>query len=73
MTKVRAKMRCSMVQHTEVGHTVRVEPVTSGSEENDQFYRYTPSGHVELSVVSQETADLFRVGEEYYVDFTPAK
>jgi hypothetical protein len=49
---------------------VKLSPVSSGSPENESFYRYTPSGQIELSVVKPETSAQFELGKEYYVDFT---
>lgn len=51
---------------------IKMRPVTSGSDENKQFYKYTPSGNLDLGVVSPALAVSFHLGEEYYVDFTPA-
>lgn len=45
-------------------------PVTSGSEENKKFFSYTPSGTIKLSSIA---AEMFDVGMEYYLDFTPAE
>jgi hypothetical protein len=41
--------------------------VTGGNKENESFWRYTPSGRIELSAIRD---DLFEVGKEYYIDFT---
>lgn len=42
-------------------------PVSGGSEENKQFFAWTPSGSIRLSTVIE---DHFKAGKEYYVDFT---
>lgn len=48
-------------------------PVTSGSEENKSFSKYTPSGKIEMYITKDTQAvDAFEVGKEYYVDFSPA-
>lgn len=52
---------------------VKLRPVTSGSKENEEFYKYTPSGNVDLGTINQEAADFFEFGKEYYLDFTEAK
>lgn len=52
--------------------TVRLVPVTSGSDENKAFYAATPSGQIELGVISADTAAKFPIGGEMYADFTPA-
>jgi hypothetical protein len=74
---VRAKMVCGSVDRTGTGeneqYSIRLSPVTSGSKENESFYKYTPGGTIIMEVVSPETAGYFQVGKEYYVDFTEAK
>ena len=52
--------------------TIKLQPVTTGSEENRAFYTATPSGEIHLSVVPVEVGKQFDIGKEYYVDFTPA-
>lgn len=51
---------------------IKLHPVTSGSEENKSFYASTPSGQIEMGVVHKEVSDQFDIGQEFYVDFTPA-
>jgi hypothetical protein len=48
-----------------------MRPVTSGSDENKEFFRWTPSGELKMTIKS-EVADQFPVGSEIYVDFSPA-
>jgi hypothetical protein len=43
--------------------------VTGDSPENKEFFAATPSGIAEVSTVRQ---DHFQVGQDYYLDFTPA-
>ena len=73
MIKIRAKFVCMEAEVAYPGadySTVRLNPVIGGSEENEEFYKATPGGDIELQVVKNETAQLFEVGKEYYVDFT---
>lgn len=78
---VRAKFFCS--QKGEVASApgtsdhnknvnIVLNPVNGKSEENEQFFKYTPSGRIEISVVNPSAAAQFEVGKEYYIDFTPA-
>jgi hypothetical protein len=71
--RVRAKMKVVEKTQYQDGHKVRLHPVTGGSAENDEFYRYTPAGSVELSTINDSAAASFEVGKAYYVDFTPAE
>lgn len=50
---------------------VVLQAVTSGSPENESFFKWTPSGKIEMSVKPEVAAEL-KVGEPYYVDFTSA-
>lgn len=52
--------------------TIKLQPVTSGSEENQSFYEATPSGSIELGTVNEAAASQFELGAEYYIDFTKA-
>lgn len=76
-SSVRAKMVCGSVEKTGSNeneqYSIRLTPVTSGSKENETFYKYTPGGTVIMEVVSPEVAERFKVGEEYYLDFTEVK
>ncbi|MGO4496417.1 hypothetical protein AB4114_11025 [Paenibacillus sp. 2RAB27] len=65
---VRAKFKCTLKE----GNSVRFEVVISGSDENKEFWKYTPAGQIQMSVDNEKAQDQFEVGKEYYVDFTPA-
>ena len=71
MSKTRAKFKCDHVTNFENGKNVVLQPVTSGSEENESFFKWTPSGEINMSVVNEEVE--FIPGKEYFVDFTPAE
>lgn len=75
---VRAKFLC--IEKGETGWQpcqkqakVVLQPVTGGSDENKQFWQYTPSGKIELLTVNADAAKQFEVGKEYYIDFTQAE
>lgn len=70
---VRAKMKCDGVEKNEDGSgSVSLSPVTSGSDENDQFYKYTPGGSLKLSTINAAVIEQFVAGNEYYIDITPS-
>ena len=71
---VRAKFKCmdKSKPDGEGCSTIRLEPVYCGSEENKQFFRWTPGGQISLSIINPSAAEQFEVGKEYYVDFTAA-
>jgi len=71
---VRAKFICDKVSKTRYeNHEVVLTPVTSGSEENKDFFKWTPGGQITLSVVNDKAVQQFVPGKEYYVDFTLAE
>lgn len=52
---------------------VKLQPVISGSEENQSFYEATPCGGIELGMLNDAAAAQFELGKSYFVDFTPAE
>lgn len=70
---VRCKMKCEAVITTWSGHEflyeIKLLPVTHGSIENAEFFRYTPYGQLSFGSVS---AHEFEPGKEYYIDLTEA-
>lgn len=70
---VRAKMRCVSVSRDQQTTVVRMEPVVSGSAENAEWSRWTPSGELRLGITNDKpAAGAFTPGAEYLVDITPA-
>ena len=67
---VRAKVKC--YEKSEGGLLV-LRPVAEGSAENEQFFKWTPSGEIRLGVMNPAALEQFEVGKEYYADFTPAE
>lgn len=66
----RCKARCDQItQNREGMWSYLFYPVTGGSAENEQFFKWTPSGKFEFGVTEEKK---FEVGKTYYVDFTPA-
>lgn len=70
---VRCKFKVTNVSAAPNGEAqIALQPVYSGSTENEQFFRYTPGGWISIGTVNAEAAKQFEVGKEFYVDFTPA-
>lgn len=76
MITVRAKFICVSKEHDrnvdEEGSVV-LEAVINGSEENKEFFRYTPSGRIRIGIINKTAFQRFEPGTEYYVDFTKAE
>jgi hypothetical protein len=74
---VRAKFKCFFKGNVEPGDnapaTIKLHAVYDDSEENKEFFKYTPAGSIELHVVNKAAADKFEQGKEYYIDFTPVE
>lgn len=54
-------------------HEIQLEPVVSGSPENDAFYAATPHGSISLQTLNHAAGSQFELGGEYYIDFTSAR
>ena len=52
---------------------VELWPVTSGSPENEQYYKWTPAGNIVLQTINDHAIQQFTQGKEFYVDFTPSE
>lgn len=73
---VRAKFKVvekhDQLQDGKTVGSVKLRPVYTGSPENDSFFKWTPAGEINLSIVNEAAFLALRLEEEYYVDFTPA-
>lgn len=75
---LRCKMRVAEVLHVQndKGETeterVKLWAVTSGSEENKQFSKWTPAASFEISISNPAAFGKLSRGHEFYVDFIPA-
>lgn len=73
---VRAKFRVHNVKDMgATGSHVELHPVYSSdpASENAKFYSATPWGSIQLGTVNPAAAAHFKVGAEFYVDFTPVE
>ena len=76
---VRAKFKVDSIHLNLYGkgeelRSVNLTPVYSNdpASENAQFWRFTPTGKIELGTINPEAWKQFELGKEYYIDFTPA-
>jgi hypothetical protein len=69
---VRCKFRCYFVETHGEGENkvdlVRMNAVIDGSEENKQFFRFTPGGS--FDIYNSNPSNKFEIGKEYYLDIT---
>tara|TARA_R110002020_G_scaffold34066_35_gene103968 strand:- start:4756 stop:5001 length:246 start_codon:yes stop_codon:yes gene_type:complete len=42
-----------------------------GSDEDQQFARYSPSGSLSLTIANPSLLGKFNIGDTFYLDFTP--
>ena len=79
MTAMRAKMRLNHIDQRNLPsqETLHFNPVSKsssypedGSDENNTYAKYSPSGLLQLTVANPALIGKFTVGEEYYLDFT---
>jgi hypothetical protein len=79
MTTMRAKLQVASVTPCGEGETVRFHAVAKstaypadGSDEDNTFARFSPSASLEINIQNPALVGKHKVGEKYYVDFTPA-
>lgn len=72
---VRAKVvLCGVTEHSWGGKTLRFDTQYDATIPEDQrFQKATPSGHIEMQIDNPAALAQFKLGEPYYVDFSPAK
>ena len=80
---MRAKVRVSNVRPFENNGVKTQENLTfnavcpsqfgeDGSDENNTYSKWTPTAQFDMTVTNPNLFDKYKIGEEYYVDFTPA-
>lgn len=69
---VKCKFVCQSVLLDKNGGTVTLTPVTTGSPENESFFKWTPFGEIKMGVLNEDAVEQFVPGRSYYIDFTPA-
>jgi len=57
--------KCAALEFSVVGHDT--------DEENKKFFKWTPSGSMNLSTVNQAVIDELQLGKNYYIIITDKK
>lgn len=76
---MRAKMKINSVLSFGTGETLKLSAVakngydSEGNDENNTYAKFTPSASLEITIMNPNLLGKFKVGEEYYLDFTPAQ
>jgi hypothetical protein len=77
---MRAKMKVVTVTQSENGEKLNMSPVcrpngypADGSDEDNTFARFSPSGSLELFVANPALFGKFKPGQKFYLDFTLAE
>ena len=77
---MRAKMGVSSIHIfrdsenlTLVGVSKKGEYPEDGSDENNTYAKFTPSARLEITIANSALIGKFKVGDTFYVDFTPAE
>ena len=67
---VRAKMVVQSIEENEIKLSCQYDP---DAEEDKSFCLATPWGEISMGIDNPAALDQFAVGQEFYVDFTPAE
>ncbi len=76
MSQVRAKFICNLIEESPSFYqkSVQLTAVTSGSDENKSFAKYTPAGNINLTISDDtQAAEFFVKDQEDFIDFTKAE
>ena len=75
---VRAKFRCTRIEHVHTGNpdavvaNVSLVPVWEQEGVNKKWSQATPNGKIEMTITVPATVERFDLGKEYFVDFIAA-
>jgi hypothetical protein len=69
---MKCKVRLDKITRTASGYELTYLPVTSGSQENQTFFKYTPYGQIHLGTINENVVRDLERGKDYYVVFTEA-
>ncbi|WP_342361430.1 hypothetical protein [Terrarubrum flagellatum] len=77
---VRAKFFVEKIEHSDIPGTDQYASITmrpvfgtyGDGEVNKTWSKYTPSGHLQITITNPSAIDAFEMGKAYYLDFTPA-
>lgn len=79
-TTMRAKMQVRNVENFTTSERLTFGAVcksggypADGSDEDNSFARWTPSAELTMTVNNPALLGKFKVGDKFYVDFTPAE
>lgn len=67
MTTVRAKFKVQSNENGQITLYAVYDP--NPESENGKFFKYTPSGQINIGIVNESAVIPFKVGAEPYVDF----
>jgi hypothetical protein len=68
-----AKFKVNSVTKFSLGQAeAKLSAVTSGSEENKSFNKYTPSGDLRIMIDNPAAVDFFEPGQDYLLEFKKA-
>lgn len=74
MNKVRAKFSVTSVETFSYGgERAKLSAVYSGTPEDNQFAKATPSGAIEITIDNPAAQGFLVPGKNFYVDFSPAE
>lgn len=76
--RMRAKMRITGIEKWEGAERLRFHAVakdgpypSDGSDEDNTFARFSPSGELSLTVANPELLGVYAEGDTFYLHFTP--
>jgi hypothetical protein len=76
---MRAKLQINRIEQFASSEALHFNAVCAksypadGSDEDNTFAKFSPSATLQIQITNPALLGKFKVGEKYYVDFTPAE
>lgn len=77
-TSMRAKLQLNQIQQFSTSERLNFSAVAAksypedGSDEDNTYAKFSPQAEFSITITNPALIGQFKVGEKYYVDFTPA-
>lgn len=69
----KAKFTCdSVTKHVNYESIKLIAVTNDNTKENADFWKYTPSGELNISICNEKVFGFFKPGKDYYLDISEA-
>lgn len=69
---MRAKFKLDTMDKHDDYCNVTMHAITEQDGDNEEFWKYTPAGQLQMTITNPAAYDKLELGQTYYLDFTKA-